>query len=137
MNQNFLLKRETLNHSSSAFWFYWVNQIRTDIVHYQKMTFFQIKLQLIYYKTKIILPKTGIEPILNSYKESVLPIKLFRLINFYLPWNEIESLSLLLQRSALTVKPPRLHYIINYINFLLFLFLIGVIVFWKHNIIIL
>ena len=26
-----------------------------------------------------ILPKTGIEPILKSYKESVLPIKLFRL----------------------------------------------------------
>ena len=27
--------------------FYWVNQIRTDIIHHQKMTFFQIKLQLI------------------------------------------------------------------------------------------
>ena len=25
------------------------------------------------------MPKTGIEPILKSYKESVLPIKLFRL----------------------------------------------------------
>ena len=27
------------------------------------------------------MPKTGIEPILKSYKESVLPIKLYRLIS--------------------------------------------------------
>ena len=40
-----------------------------------------------------------------------------------MPWNEIESLSLLLQRSALTVKLPRLYlnsfffyFIIKYIN---------------------
>jgi hypothetical protein len=34
------------------------------------------------------LPKTGIEPILESYKESVLPIKLYRLLYiefYYLP----------------------------------------------------
>ena len=36
------------------------------------MVFFQIKLQL-------NLPKTGFEPMLVSYKETVLPIKLFRL----------------------------------------------------------
>ena len=37
------------------------------------MAFFQIKLQL------NNLPKTGFEPMLVSYKETVLPIKLFRL----------------------------------------------------------
>ena len=41
------------------------------------------------------MPKTGFEPIINSYKEFVLPIKLFRLLKktkkidfpvvFYLP----------------------------------------------------
>lgn len=31
-------------------------------------------------KLKIKLPKTGFEPITVSYKETVLPIKLFRLI---------------------------------------------------------
>lgn len=29
------------------------------------------------------MPKTGIEPIFKSYKEFVLPIKLFRLFIFY------------------------------------------------------
>ena len=78
------------------------------------------------------MPKTGIEPISKSYKEFVLPIKLFRLINkqnkkkeklfcflflflFYnniinsnLPRERIELTFLYLQNSALTTKQSRL-----------------------------
>lgn len=61
------------------------------------------------------MPITGFEPIINSYKGSVLPIKTISALNYltykkikFLPWNEIESLSCLLQRHALTVKLPRL-----------------------------
>ena len=35
------------------------------------------------------MPKTGIEPILESYKESVLPIKLYRLLLICLSVNNI------------------------------------------------
>jgi hypothetical protein len=50
------------------------------------------------------MPKTGIEPISKSYKEFILPIKLFR----PLPWERIELTYLYLQNSALTTKQPRL-----------------------------
>ena len=50
------------------------------------------------------MPKTGIEPISKSYKEFILPIKLFR----HLPWERIELTYLYLQNSALTTKQPRL-----------------------------
>jgi hypothetical protein len=53
----------------------------------------------------LYLPKTGIEPISKSYKEFILPIKLFRL----LPWERIELTYLYLQNSALTTKQPRLN----------------------------
>ena len=57
LNHDFPLKRGTLNHSSSVSYngeaprkklrpINWVDQIRTDISHHQKMVFFLIKLQL-------------------------------------------------------------------------------------------
>ena len=52
------------------------------------------------------MPKTGIEPISKSYKEFILPIKLFR----PLPWERIELTYLYLQNSALTTKQPRLYF---------------------------
>jgi hypothetical protein len=53
----------------------------------------------------LYMPKTGIEPISKSYKEFILPIKLFR----PLPWERIELTYLYLQNSALTTKQPRLY----------------------------
>lgn len=88
------------------------------------------------------MPITGFEPIINSYKGSVLPIKTisafiyFTRLNF-MPWNEIESLSCLLQRHALTVKLPRLYFKFNNKKYLKFSFkldssLISSIVFWLN-----
>ena len=37
------------------------------------------------------MPKTGIEPILKSYKESVLPFKLFRLTFLFLFFHQFDS----------------------------------------------
>jgi hypothetical protein len=65
------------------------------------------------------LPKTGIEPISKSYKEFILPIKLFR----PLPWERIELTSLYLQNSALTTKQPRLKFLIFIIIFIIFYFI--------------
>ena len=59
------------------------------------------------------MPKTGIEPISKSYKEFILPIKLFR----PLPWERIELTYLYLQNSALTTKQPRLYFDFQSINF--------------------
>ena len=63
------------------------------------------------------MPKTGIEPISKSYKEFILPIKLFR----PLPWERIELTYLYLQNSALTTKQPRLY--IYYRPYFLFYYL--------------
>lgn len=78
------------------------------------MVFSQVKLQL--NKVLILyLPKTGIEPISKSYKEFILPIKLFR----PLPWERIELTYLYLQNSALTTKLPRLNFIAGCLYFLI------------------
>ena len=58
------------------------------------------------------MPKTGIEPISKSYKEFILPIKLFR----PLPWERIELTYLYLQNSALTTKQPRLLFLFYFIR---------------------
>ena len=78
------------------------------------------------------MPKNGLEPVLDSYKEHVLPIKLFRptcsalpagqpgaqlslaaasfINDFYLmPRERIELPYLRLQCNALTAKPSRLY----------------------------
>jgi hypothetical protein len=75
------------------------------------MVFSQVKLQLI---KVFYLPKTGIEPISKSYKEFILPIKLFR----HLPWERIELTYLYLQNSALTTKQPRLYFLFYIIKIL-------------------
>jgi hypothetical protein len=60
----------------------------------------------------LYMPKTGIEPISKSYKEFILPIKLFR----PLPWERIELTYLYLQNSALTTKQPRLSFYVIIFN---------------------
>ena len=60
------------------------------------------------------MPKTGIEPISKSYKEFILPVKLFR----PMPWERIELTYLYLQNSALTTKQPRLYNYNPYFNFI-------------------
>ena len=65
-------------------------------------------------RNKLYMPKTGIEPISKSYKEFILPIKLFR----PLPWERIELTYLYLQNSALTTKQPRLYIYRPYLFYL-------------------
>lgn len=59
-----------------------------------------------------IKPKTGIEPIFKSYKEFVLPTKLFRHPDYiiFIPWERIELTSLYLQNSAFTNKLPKFNF---------------------------
>ena len=83
----------------------WVDQIRTDIVHYQKMVFFQLN----YNSFVNLCRKLELNQYLNLTRN---PFYLLNYIGFkgVMPRERIELPYLRLQCNALAAKPPRLLY---------------------------